>query len=408
MESSQNIVGADHSALDHELLLLVGMAPREAARHLETLSDARAAGLLAHLNSSLTKAILGELSAGRCRMIAAAAPPELARAWQLGGEYPENSVGNLMLPPVGEISEAMTVPEAIEEVRRLALREPITYLYPVDASGRLTGVVVLRDLFLATPDTLLAKIMIRPPFFLRPDMTLLEAMKAVVSRHYPVYPVCGDDDRLLGLVRGHALFEKQAFVISAQSGTMVGVRSQERISTSFLDSLRYRHPWLQLNLFLSLLAAIVVAYYKEAIEKLVVLAIFSPLVTAQARNSGAQTMAIVLRALSTGEWKDGDSWRVIGKEVALALLNGLSVGAVAGAIMFWQSRASPHRWLLAMVMLASMGAACAISAVFGILTPLVLRRLGADPALAAGILLSTVAGILGALIFFALAQAWIL
>lgn len=384
------------------------MAPREAARHLETLSDEQAAGLLSHLNSSLTKDILGELSAARCRSIAAAAPPELARAWQLGGEYPENSVGHLMLPPVGEISEMMTIPEAIAEVRRLTLREPITYLYPVDASGRLSGVIVLRDLFLATPDTLLVQIMIRPPFFLRPRMTLLEAMKAVVSRHYPVYPVCGEDGRLLGLVRGHTLFEKQAFVISAQSGTMVGIRSQERISTSFLDSLRYRHSWLQLNLFLSLLAAIVVAYYKEAIEKLVVLAIFSPLVTAQARNSGAQTMAIVLRALSTGEWKEGSTWRVLSKEVALALLNGLLVGAVAGAILFWQSRASPHRWLLVAVMVASMSTACAISALFGVLTPLILRRLGADPALAAGIFLSTIAGILGALIFFALAQAWIL
>jgi magnesium transporter len=279
----------------------------------------------------------------------------------------------------------------------------------VDAAGRLVGVVVLRDLFLAPQDQSLAEIMIRPPFFLRPEMTLIEAMKAVVSRHYPVYPVCDSEQRLIGLVRGHVLFEKQAYIISAQVGTLVGLQAKERLSTSFWHSFRLRHPWLQINLVMSLFATVIMSLFKGTIEKLVILAIFAPLVTAQARNSSAQTMAIVLRAISTGEWMDGSTWRVFLRETLMALLNGVLVGAVAGSLMAWQGQGGPASPLnLAAVMVMAMAISCSVSAMLAVLVPQILRYFGADPALAGGIILSTFSGTLAALVFFWFGSKWAL
>jgi len=263
---------------------------------------------------------------------------------------------------------------------------------------------VLRDLFLASPDQTMAGIMIKPPFYLRPEMTLLDAMRGTVGRHYPVYPVCDAGGHLLGLVRGQALFEKQAYLISAQSGRMEGVRAQERLSTHWRESLRLRQPWLQLNFLLSLISVLIVGYFHDAIQQLVVLAAFLSVISAQARNSGAQTMAITLRGLNTGEWQNRKTWRLLAKEIALGTLNGLLVGALCALLVVWLSRDSTASlgtlWL---VTLGSMAGSCGFSGLCGVLIPLGLRALGTDPALAASIIMTTIATVVSQALFLSLA-----
>jgi magnesium transporter len=336
--------------------------------------------------------------------ILTAAPENYRRMWSSTLTYPENSVGLLMRPPVGAVPENMPVGLAIEEVRRLSSSEMITYLFATDRQGRLTGVVVLRDLFLASAGRRLSEIMVKPPFYLRPEMTLLEAMRTTVSRHYPVYPVCTEDGYLLGLVRGHALFEKQAYLISAQSGRMEGVRAHERLSTHWRESLRLRQPWLQLNFALSLISVVIVGLFHDAIEQLVVLAAFLSVISAQARNSGSQTMAITLRGLNTGEWQENRTWRLLSKEIALGTLNGLWVGVVCALIVVWLARNSTASlgslWL---VTLCSMAGSCGFSGLCGVLIPLGLRALGTDPALAASIIMTTIATVVSQALFLGLA-----
>lgn len=321
--------------------------------------------------------------------------------------YPPDSVGALMAPPIGVLPESLPLRTAIEELRRLSAVGQVTYLYAVGPDGRLTGAVVLKDLFLNPPERTLAEIAIRPPFFLTPEMPLLDAMRATVSRHYPVYPVCDAERRVVGLVRGHVLFERQAVVISAQAGRMVGVPAKETLVTPWWDSLRFRQPWLQLNLLLALLSAVVIGCFQNVISELVVLAMFFPVVAAQARNSGAQTMAITLRGMATGSWAERNLARVLGKEVALGLFNGLLVGIVSGAVITLVAPgAAAETWKLGGVMLVSMGVSCGLSGLFGVLIPLGLRWLGTDPALAASILLTTIATLLSQGIFLGLA-AWV-
>jgi len=97
-------------------------------------------------------------------------------------------------------------------------------------------------------------------------MSLVEAMREVVTRHYPVYPVCEEDGTLVGQVRGQVLFEQQAFEISAQAGAMVGVESEERLATPLLRSFKFRHPWLQINLLTVFITAAVVADVPEVLQ----------------------------------------------------------------------------------------------------------------------------------------------
>lgn len=396
------------SAREELLFSLVRLAPAEAADALAQHPPAEAADLLVGLCQAQVAPILQALPEDRRDAILKAAPEPYRRHWLRQTSYPENSIGALMRPPVGVLPAAFPLRLAIDELKRLSGREQITYFYAIDRQGRLQGVVVLKDLFLNPPDKTLADVMIRPPFYLTPDTVLLDAMKSVVSRHYPVYPVCEEDGRIVGIVRGHSLFEQQSYVISAQAGSMVGVRAQERLSTRWRDSVRFRQPWLQANLFLTLLSAIVIGYFQNTIGKLVLLAVFFPIVTSQARNTGAQTMAITLRGLSTGEWDPKRTLRVLAKETSLGLVNGCLVGLVSGLILAWQASggdASPVR--LGFCMLAAMTLSCGFSGLMGVVIPLVLRWFGADPALAATILLTTIATTASQGLFLGLATWWV-
>jgi len=143
--------------------------------------------------------------------------------------------------------------------------------------------------------------MLKTPFFLKPDMQLRDAMHEVLYRHFPIYPVCDAEGRLIGLVRGYALFEEQTIQLTAQPGKMVGVVEEERLTTSWLQSFKFRHPWLQLNLWTAFVAAFVVGIFEETIGQIVALAVFLPVLAGQSGNTGCQALAVTLSGMTLGE-----------------------------------------------------------------------------------------------------------
>lgn len=380
-------------------------APYDAADLLETLPAADGVQVLEALNPMVAQQVLHEMTdEHRCAIIAAA-PIEKARQWMRNREYPEDSVGWLMEPPVAVFRPSMTVQGTIDALRKLTKRAFITYGYVTDDANRLLGVLVFRDLMLGKPEALLSEVMYTNIFALRPDMELTEAMKQTVNRHLPVYPVCDAEGRLLGLVRGQNLFEARAIEISAQAGTMMGVNDEERLSTPLWRSLRFRHPWLQVNLVTAFLAAGVVGYFEPTLDRLVLLAAFLPVLAGQSGNTGCQALAVALRGMTLGDLKAGDERRLVMKEGALGLLNGALVGLTAGIGMFLyaSSQENPKAVMLGIVVLLSMVASCVVSGLCGALIPLTLRKLGADPATASSIFLTTATDVVSMGVFLGLA-----
>ena len=305
--------------------------------------------------------------------------------------YPPGTVGRLMEPPVAVFHPAMTVTETVAQLRTLIKTTFITYGYVTDHDGHLLGIITMRDLLFAEEDVRLEALMLRNPFFLRPDMPLANAMKLVLNRHYPVYPVCGDNGVLIGLVRGEAMFREQATEIMMQPGTMVGVEKEERLATSWSQSFKFRHPWLQLNLLTAFIAGAVVSIFESTVERLVVLAVFLPVLAGQSGNTGCQALAVTLRSLTLGELRAGKERALVMKEASLGLMNGALTGLVAGLAMFFYAtmQGLPHSLLLALVVWLALIGACVISGICGAMIPLTLKRFGADPATASSIFLTT-------------------
>jgi magnesium transporter len=237
----------------------------------------------------------------------------------------------------------------------------------------------------------LRDVMLTEVFALHAPTPLEGAMKQVLDRHYPVYPVVDAENRIRGLVRGQSMFEARAFDIAAQPGSMVGVEKEERMGTHWQRSLIMRHPWLQLNLLTAFLAAAVVGVFQDTIDRLVILALFLPVLAGQSGNTGCQALAVTLRGMTIGELKPGSERVLMSKEAALGLVNGAGVGLIAaiGMYMVASSQNAERPIMLGFVVFLAMIGSCVASGLSGAMVPLTLKRLGFDPATASSIFLTT-------------------
>ncbi|HEX4943094.1 MAG TPA: magnesium transporter [Usitatibacteraceae bacterium] len=384
---------------------LKSQPPREAARMLAAEEPARAVELLAELNPGRAQDVLAELPEGALAAIVRAAAPENAKQWMRNARYSRDAIGRLMEPAYAVFSPGMSVGEAIEQLRAVVRTAFVTYGYVTDGEGRLLGIVTMRDLLFNEHGAKLGDVMLRDAFFFRPDTPLSDAMKLTLNRHYPVYPVCDDSGRLLGLVRGAAIFEEQAFEITAQPGSMVGVEKEERVNTTLGRAFRFRHPWLQLNLLTAFAAGGVVAMFQGTVDRLVILATFLPVLAGQSGNTGCQALAVTVRGMTLGDIRAGAGRALVAKEFFLGLSNGGLTGVLCGAAMFFLARAqeSPHALALGLAVFLAMMGSCAVSGVSGALVPLALKRLGADPATASSIIVTTATDVasMGMLLGFA-------
>jgi magnesium transporter len=366
-------------------------SPAAAAAAIAQFDGLEAAAVISRLNPSFAHDVMAALPSDARARTVAAAPAALARQWQRNARYGAGTVGRMMEPAFSVFAPETTVAETIEALREVVKGVLVTYCYVVDREGGLLGIVTMRDLLFGERERRLDQVMDRNVFTLRAEAPLEEAMKQVLDRHYPVYPVVDAQRRLVGLVRGQSMFEARAIEISAQPGSMVGVEKEERLATPWDTSLKLRHPWLQLNLLTAFLAAAVVGVFQDTVDRLVILALFLPVLAGQSGNTGCQALAVTLRGITLGELRPGAERALVVKEAGLGLMNGAGVGLIAAAGMYViaAGQGSPHALVLAAVVFFAMIGSCIASGLSGAMVPLTLKRLGLDPATASSIFLTT-------------------
>lgn len=384
---------------------VVERGPREAVEMLADYPETFVVDMLELLNPAMAQDVLDCLPDARRQAVIAAAPPATSRQWMRNDAYPEHTIGRLMQPPLAVFTPETTIFEATELIRQLSRLAIITYGFVIDDDDKLLGVVVMRDMMLGRPNQTLREIMLTDPFYLNPRMTLTEAMNAVLARHYPVYPICDENARLLGLLRGQMLFEAQAVELSAQPGSMVGVEKQERLTTPWIRSLRFRHPWLQVNLVSGFIAAAVVGYFQGTIDRILVLAVFVPVLIGQSSNTGVQTLSVALRGLTLGELRRGRERHLVIKETWLGFVNGALTGVTAaiGMFVFAKFQGNSQALLLSLVVFLAVTGSCLMSGIAGALVPLIMRKCGADPVTASSIVLTTITDVVSLAVFLGLA-----
>jgi magnesium transporter len=392
MEQKQHQAAATANHEHRELALAAkARSPKEAAELLAEHPAAVIATVLQDLTPALTQDIIAELPGGLVDGVMHAAPPEVVAQWRTNAQFAQGTIGRMMTPSRAVFLPDITVRDTIEQLRPLVRTAIITYGYVIDSAGKLLGIVTMRDLLFAEDHMPLESVMLHNAFYLKPELPLADAMRLVLGRHYPVYPVCDDNGKLLGVVRGQTLFEEQAFEITAQVGSMVGVEKEERLATPLNTSFKFRHPWLQINLATAFVAGAVVAIFQDTVDRLVILALFLPVLAGQSGNTGCQALAVTLRGMTLGELKAGAERALVLKEASLGALNGAFTGLVAALGMFIVAsyQHNPNALILSFVVWIALVGSCVASGISGAMVPLTLKRFGFDPATASSIFLTT-------------------
>lgn len=409
---SQDNSNKQDSHYVHQLAAsVVRRAPMDATNVLLNEPDTIVSAVLREIEPRLAHKILRHFPTERSELIKDGLPEHMGEQLERNLSYPEDTVGRLMSDTAGILNNDISVQQAITVIRNMVKENVVfTYAYVIDGEQQLQGLVVMRDLLLADPDEPITDIMINNPFWFTPETSIQDAMLEVVHRHYPVYPVCDENGRFIGRVQGYELFEEHTIDVSAQPGLMVGVDDEEHFGTPVQQCFRNRHPWLQLNLLTAFIAAFVVGMFEDTIASIVVLAAFLPVLAGQSGNTGCQALAVTIRGMTLGEFKHGFESRLITKELKLGVLNGALVGIMAalGMLAFAAATNTPSGYLLAGVVFLAMLGSCIASGIAGVLIPITLKRLGADPATASTIFLTTATDVLSMGLLLGLATILVL
>ena len=388
-------------ALSHETACaaIEFLNPHIASLIFEDLTAEQAKVFLEKVSPKRTTDILLDLSKEKQDEFLAVLDPAQARILSALLTYPPQTAGGMMSPGVLALSMSLTVEEAIRTLRGLVKKKPLYYVYVTDSENRLQGVVGMRELILAHPHTLIESIMSKEVHSVPALLDREEVIKFAAKHRYLAIPVVDSENRLLGIIHSEDLIEAAEEEASEDIQKMFGAGGDEGALSSVPFSVKKRLPWLLVNLGTAFLAAGVVGIFENTIARITALAVFLPVVAGQGGNTGAQTLAVVIRGLALGEIEKSAVKRVLLKETSLGILNGIVVGLVTAGVGFFWERNPFFGLVIGLAMIANMFVACIAGA--GI--PILMRAFGWDPAQSSSIILTTVTDVMGFFSFLGLA-----
>jgi magnesium transporter len=318
--------------------------------------------------------------------------------------YPENSVGALMDFDLVTIREDVTLEVVLRYLRRLdELPDQTDQLFVIDRKERLKGVLPIHRILVTDPDCLVGEVMKTDMLVLHPGDEAHQAAQAFERYDLVTAPVVDFRGRLVGRVSVDAVLDFIREDAEAERLNLGGLREEEDIFASVWKSARNRWTWLAVNLVTAFVASRVISIFEGTIEKLVALAALMPIVAGIGGNSGNQTITMLVRALALGQVNPANAKKLIVKEIMISLLNGVVWGGIIGvfAMLLY------NRVTLGLVMTAAMTLNLLVAALFGVFIPMLMVKMGRDPAVGSSVLITAITDSGGFFIFLGLAKLFL-
>lgn len=316
--------------------------------------------------------------------------------------YGDDTAGGLMGTEYVAVPLAATVAEATEAVRANAeVVDPIFAVFAVDEEGRLAGVVPLKRLLLSPATALVADVAETDPVTCEPDLDQEEVARLMERYDLVALPVVSAGGRLVGRITIDDVVDVIREEAEEDLQRAVGITGEEELSASVFAISRGRLPWLAIGMAGAFFSGLVIQGFEGALERAIVLATFIPVVTATGGNAAIQSAAIAVQGLTSGDLWLADGFRRLGKELGVALLNGIVLGVLIGGIVTVLGLGDAGR--LALTVGTTLLAVTLLATANGALVPFLLQRAGVDPASAMGPFVTTLNDILGLSVYFAIA-----
>lgn len=370
---------------------------------LEEIPNAQIAEGVRDLDSDDAVYILEDLEPEDAREVLDSLPAIERVTLERSLDYPEDSAGRLMQCDFIALPPFWSVGQTIDHLRETGdLPDEFYELYIVDAKGGITGRVPLNRLLRAQRAQKLDALMDDAEQVAKATDDQADVAEMFKRYNLVSIPVVDGARRLVGVLT----FDDIVDVIEEEAEEDIlalgGVKAEEELSDDVFTIARARFSWLFVNLLTAFLASAVISLFKGSLEKMVALAVLMPIVASQGGNAGTQTMTVAVRALATHAIAPGQAPRIVWREAFVGLLNGLAFAGMLGLVAaYWFSN-----WELGFVAGLAMLLNMVAAGLAGVLIPLVLEKMGADPALSSGTFVTTVTDIVGFFAFLGVATLW--
>ena len=369
---------------------------------LEDESPDRIAAIIQHAPTNDQSLILGVITDELAQSVLDLLKKEEQQELEELMGYPEDSAGALMTMDIFTLYQDTTCGDALKTLQDQEDAAMVFYLYITDEDDRLVGIASLRALATTQPDTILKDIMVKRVHTVRPETDQEDVAQIVAQYNYLAVPVLDADDYLLGIVTVDDVVDVIREEATEDFLKMAGVgKDREILLKSSWENARTRLPWLFASWIGGIIAASVIGIFEHMLESAIALAAFIPVIIGMGGNIGTQSSTIVVRGMATGRIEIGNELKILLKEIRVGMILGGLYGLLLGIFAnFRFTNADP---MLGVVVGLSICSSMLIAAAVGTFTPLILRKLDVDPAIASGPFVTTSIDILGILLYFIIA-----
>ncbi|POY34842.1 magnesium transporter [Solitalea longa] len=379
---------------------------------MKGLGQERVADILNQMWADDRTALFEELPGPVVKQLLELLSPEERRVASTLLGYPENSVGRSMLPNYISVKEYWTVERVLDHIRRYGhLTESLGILYVIDGGGHLIDEIRINDILLSPIDRKINELMDGNFIYLHANDDKEDAIEVFKQYDRVSLPVVNSDNVLIGIVTIDDILDIVEEEDTEDIQKFGGMEALEDsyIETPLFEMIKKRAGWLIILFVGEMLTATAMSYFEDEISKAVVLALFVPLIISSGGNSGSQAATLIIRSLALGEISLSDWWKVMNKEIVSGIILGSMLGIVGFArIAIWHAifpyMYGPHWLLIALVVGISLIGVVLWGTLSGSMMPLVLQKLGFDPATSSAPFVATLVDVTGLVIYFTVAS----
>lgn len=423
LEYHQNdIAGALSILADEEVKRVLHALPeRETAeileytqnpeRYFKMLRPERRAAVLSQMESSFAAELLSGFSGEERRLLLKLAGSETADKISLIKSFDEDEIGSRMSTNYIAIKEGITVKEAMSElIRQAADNDNVSVIYLVDNAGGFAGAIDLKDLIVAREGTPLSKITSYSYPYLYAHSKITECISFFIDYSEDSIPVLDEGSRPIGVVTSQDFVDILEDELNEDYAKLAGLSATEDVFEAVPKSVKKRFPWLLILLALGLFVSLVVGAFEDVVAQLPIIICFQSLILDMAGNVGTQSLAVAIRVLTDSKIGRKDKFKLIKKELLVGISNGLILGTLSvgliGAYLCIKGMGMGFSFAVSGCLGCAMLFAMAISALSGTVIPIMFKRIGVDPAVASGPLITTLNDLAAVITYYGL--AWLI
>ena len=372
---------------------------------ITSLSENDAAGIIDNLMADDAADLLEEMPANIVKKLLANANPETRRDINHLLRYPEDSAGSIMTVEYVDLKENMTIEDAIGRIRKVGMdSETINICYVLDAKRTLVGTVALRYLLISPWDAVIGDIMHENVVYINTLMDQEEVARQFQKYDFTAMPVVDNEKRLVGIITVDDIVDILQEEATEDMEKMAAIVPSDKpyMKTSVVETWKKRMPWLLLLMISAAFTGSILTAFEDALMAYGVLIAYIPMLMDTGGNAGGQASVTIIRGLSLGEIEFGDGFRVVWKEMRVALLCGITLAAANFLKLLFFDRVGVT---VALVVCLTLVAAVLIAKVVGCPLPLLAKKVGFDPAVMASPFITTIVDVLSLLVYFRIAAA---